>query len=73
MSHSFEPHQQRVIDERAALHEKIVLLNRFMDGELFRTLDPREQNRMVRQFGWMCGYRSVLDERIYAFTPKEPA
>ena len=61
------PHQQRVVDERADLHEKIERLGRFMDGDLFAGLPFEERGRLRRQFGWMCGYRAVLDERIAAF------
>lgn len=62
-----QPHQQRVIDERADLDSKCKKLSDFMGADIFNSLGRLEQDRLRRQFGWMCGYRAVLDERIAAF------
>jgi hypothetical protein len=64
---TLQPYQQRVVDERTELHEKIVKLGEFMRTDFFKSLLPAEQDRLRRQSGWMCGYRATLDERIGAF------
>lgn len=66
------PHQQRVVDERADLHEKIARLEAFMFGDpmfssVFEGLHIGERDRLRRQYACMCDYRTVLDERIAAF------
>ena len=61
------PHQQRVIDEKAALDEKLSKLNEFGRGEFFLTLPPEEQERLTRQSKIMDQYSVVLGERISAF------
>lgn len=62
-----QPHQQRVVDERAELHAKMERLSGFTLSDTFAGLDRAEQDRLRRQLGWMAGYRAVLDERTAAF------
>lgn len=61
------PHQERVVAERAELHERLEKLVAFVNDERFGSLDHDEQRRMQRQVRAMCDYREVLDERIAAF------
>lgn len=59
--------QQRVVDEKTELDDKIYRLAPFVQGEKFKTLPPEEQERMNRQWALMANYSQVLGERIAAF------
>jgi len=62
-----KPFQQRVVDEKAALDDKIGRLRPFIGGETFLSLPREEQKRMERQLHIMDEYSAVLGERIAAF------
>lgn len=62
-----KPHQLRVIKEKAELDTKLEALNAFVKGPIFPTLDPTEQDRLVRQSKIMDQYSVILGERIAAF------
>jgi len=62
-----QPHQQRVVDEKTELDEKIEKLNTFTDTDIFKVLPVAEQGRLVRQLAIMNNYSGVLGERIAAF------
>ena len=61
------PHQQRVVDEKAELVEKLAKLRTFIDGPHFISLIEPEQSRLRQQFHAMTAYLAILDERIEAF------
>lgn len=62
------PHQQRVIDERADLGEKIAKLVTFQqESKIYAGLDEPEKDRLRRQENAMYAYWKVLGERIDAF------
>lgn len=62
------PHQQRVIDEKAARDGEISRLAAFIDGNaMFSTLPTDEQARMRRQLDVMRELSVILGERIAAF------
>ena len=63
------PHQQRVVDERNELVEKIEKLNKFIDykNPLWKQIDPDEKDRLIQQYRHMIKYAEVLDARIAAF------
>ena len=61
------PHQQRVVDEKTQLSEKLDKLETFTGTGVFAGLDPAEQSRLQRQFLIMQLYEQVLAERISAF------
>lgn len=62
------PHQQRVVDEKRDLDEKIEKLRAFIGGnDLFRTLRADEQERLRVQLLAMGTYSTVLGERIEHF------
>jgi len=61
------PFQQRVVDEKTALDDKLAKLNHFFHGEQFAKLDAAEQDRLRRQSTFMGSYSAVLAERIGAF------
>jgi len=62
-----EPYQQRVIDERRELFDRLEKLKFFIDGKLFIELPESEKIRMKLQADYMAMYLSVLDERILNF------
>ena len=63
--------QQRVVDEKTELDDKIAKLGSFIDGagntSVFGELPEDEQERMVRQRSCMQEYSGILGERIAAF------
>jgi hypothetical protein len=62
-----QPHQQRVVDEKAELSDKLGKLESFTGGPIFSGLPPAEQARLARQLLIMQLYEQVLSERISAF------
>lgn len=62
-----QPHQERVIAEKAELDEKIGKLQTFGAGPVFHSLPVEEQERLHAQFSVMQDYSSILGERIAAF------
>lgn len=68
------PHQQRVVDEKRDLDEKVVKLREFIDtegkpGAIFTNLPGKEQLRLKAQLLHMTDYSTILADRIEAFTP----
>ena len=64
---TYAPHQQRVVDERAELVDKITKLDSFVAGSMFSTLVMEEQGRLSKQLEVMRDYATVLQARIDAF------
>lgn len=64
-----EPHQQRVVDEKIELDEKLNKLTAFvgLNNSIFNSLPSQEQLRLSRQRHIMEQYLEVLGERIAAF------
>jgi hypothetical protein len=62
-----QPHQQRVVDEKTELDEKLKKLDAFGRTELFASLPADEQGRLNRQHSVMEKYSAILGERIAAF------
>ena len=63
-----EAHQQRVVDEKTELDEKLEKLNSFITSSpIFGELPTAEKNRLERQKVYMLLYSHVLQERIEAF------
>ena len=63
------PHQQRVIDERDELSNKLTKLNAFINSDTFteKVKDLRERDRLILQKFIMTRYLEILNERITAF------
>ncbi|MCO4240827.1 hypothetical protein ACFOW3_13325 [Acidovorax facilis] len=62
------PHQQRVLDEKRELDERLSKLDAFiLDNPLFTKLPPDEQERLAQQSKAMAVYSGILDERIACF------
>lgn len=63
-----QSHQQRVVDEKKELDEKLDRLKAFIEaGPVFKTLHEDERGRLGRQFDVMAEYSSILSQRIAAF------
>jgi len=67
MDKELQPHQQRVIEERAELEDKLGKLQAFIAGERFAAVPDAEQGRLVLQHKLMESYALVLEQRIAAF------
>jgi hypothetical protein len=64
-----QPHQQRVVEEKADLDVKVAALQKFIkQSPHFDTLDIGEQWRLTTQAHIMVQYSAILGERIAAFT-----
>ena len=63
-----QPHQQRVVTEKAELDEKANALSNFIGhSPIFETLDAAEQERLKEQNDVMWKYSEILGARIAAF------
>lgn len=62
-----QEYQQRVIDEKAALDEKLSKLGAYLNKPHFTSLHYSEQQRMTTQMHLMVSYSAVLGARIAAF------
>jgi hypothetical protein len=63
----FLPYQQRVVEEKDDLDQKLDALHAFQDGPLFPRLTSAEQARLSLQAHYMSRYSEILGERIAAF------
>jgi hypothetical protein len=62
-----QPHQQRVVDEKAELDSKLEKLRAFLPSPIFAKLDEDERKRLFTQANIMSDYSEILGERIAAF------
>ncbi len=67
-----QPHEQRVVDEKKELDEKLTKLTAFFSGKIFSTLPLDEQERLKQQSEVMEKYSNILHERITHFIGFEP-
>ena len=65
--HGLLPHQQRVVEEKYELDQKLCKLLPFFQTEVFSSLPEAERSRLRNQARFMDGYSAVLGERIAAF------
>lgn len=63
----YQPHQQRVVDEKSELDGKLEKLQLFFSSVTFIGLSGAEQSRLQAQAGVMRAYSFILGERIAAF------
>jgi len=62
------PHQERVIQEKDELKEKVDKLGAFiLDNSNYTNLEADEQSRLNKQHYHMCFYLDILNERIKNF------
>lgn len=64
---TLQPHQQRVVAEKADLSERLAKLLGFFQTPVFAALSEAERSRLRNQARFMDGYAAVLEERIAAF------
>jgi hypothetical protein len=65
---AMQPHQQRVVDEKAELDKKAHALSDFIgNNPKFDGIDPAEQERLKEQCEIMWEYSEILGKRIAAF------
>jgi hypothetical protein len=62
-----EAHQQRVVDEKKELDEKLQKLTSFFTTSIFSGIDEGEQKRLKKQSEIMSQYSDILGERIENF------
>jgi hypothetical protein len=62
-----QPFQQRVVDEKKELDERLAKLNDFWNNPIFGTLPDAEKVRLEKQSLLMQSYSEILGERIAAF------
>nr|WP_315173550.1 hypothetical protein [uncultured Flavobacterium sp.] len=62
-----QPHEQRVVDERTELDEKITKLHAFFKTEIFNNLQEEDRNLLEEQVQLMMNYSDVLLKRINRF------
>ncbi|MCK5607564.1 hypothetical protein KAR91_37115 [Candidatus Pacearchaeota archaeon] len=60
-------HQERVIEEKKSLDDKLRKLTTFVQTELCANLDASERLRLSRQQDAMHAYSNILNERINSF------
>lgn len=63
-----KPHQQRVVDEKSALDEKISKLVAFMNSDASEVLSLTEEDDLEEQLEYMQKYSEVLGHRISKFS-----
>jgi len=63
-----KPHQQRVVDEKIALDDRIEALANFINSSaIFQVLDDNERLLLTRQLSAMQLYSRILQLRIINF------
>jgi hypothetical protein len=60
-------YQDRVVFERDDLKTKVDKLLSFIGSDIYSTVAIAEQRRLDKQYGYMCDYLGVLNERINNF------
>lgn len=63
----YEDYQQRVVDERVELEEKLLKLQTFLISEKSNSLDSVDRKLLTRQAAIMLDYSEILSERIDRF------
>jgi len=62
-----EAYQERVVEEKKELDEKISKLSPFISSEKFLSVKEDEANRLRNQLSIMVDYSNILGERIANF------
>ena len=63
----YEPHQQRVVDERNDLDSKLGSLLTFIGTPVFQSLDGADRALLKQQADVMAEYSRILSIRIARF------
>lgn len=63
-----QPHEQRVVDEKQALSEKMIALVQFINASpIFAGLNAKDRELLRQQRDAMMDYHQVLEARIERF------
>lgn len=62
-----KPHEERVVQEKKDLDEKLTKLQTFVDGPVFSQIAPQDRDLLLRQRSHMRKYSEVLGLRIARF------
>lgn len=65
---ALQPHQQRVVAEKAELDDRLDKLGIFIGSDLFNKLPESEKELLYRQHVAMQGYSEILETRIHGFS-----
>lgn len=65
-----QPHEERVLAERAELADKCVKLEAFIVSDAFRAIYTLDRHLLKEQHEAMTVYLAVLDRRIERFAPR---
>lgn len=72
MNSHMQPYQQRVVDEKSELDDKLDKLAKFIGSPSFTSLDKEEQMLLICQKVAMRIYSTILEDRITAFAKAQP-
>ena len=61
------PHQQRVVEEKELLDDKLSKLRVFINTEIYKNLSNTDKILMNAQVTYMAGYSRILGMRINNF------
>jgi len=65
---NLQPHQQRILNEKAELDEKLDKLSQFIEGSpVYATLSTDERILLKKQEYYMSEYSEILGRRISNF------
>lgn len=64
---ALQPHEQRVVEERNDLIEKVTKLHAFFKTEMFNSLKKKDQDLLDEQSRVMMNYADILLKRIERF------
>jgi hypothetical protein len=62
-----QPHQERVLAEKADLDDKAAKLLKFIDGDVYDTLPETDRELLEQQYLIMASYSAILGKRIARF------
>ena len=65
-----QPHEQRVVDEKNELGDKLERLLTFLQTDFYKTLTEKEQELLYFQSQVMEDYYETLQQRIELFKAK---
>ena len=68
-----EPWQQRLIEEKTALDEKLAALNVFINGDTYPTLTETSKAWRRSQRYYMYGYSQILGQIVADFKGEDPS
>ena len=62
-----QPHEERVVAEKAELESKMEKLKVFFSGSIFHGLAEEDQSLLQSQYAVMKQYQEILEKRVNRF------